>query len=137
MDRDRLGRTLLLGVVLFGVSTAFFATVPRLETPFATSIHRLLYEVSLVLWWEGYALVVVGAVAVASALRRGAGRALALTFAGAAGVGANLGGVGLTSEPTLPFRIGWTIALALAVTVIFGGTGYLLGIGARLMAERS
>jgi hypothetical protein len=135
-SRARRVKTLLLAVVVFAVSAAFFGTVSRLEPPITSPVLELLNELSLALWWEWYAVGAVVAVASVTANGRDVGRVLVLVAAGAAGLGINLGGVGLTGAPTLRLRLGWAVALVILVTTILGGAGYALGRTVRWLRER-
>ena len=123
-----------MAVLLFAVAGATFAVVPRFEAPFASPLHRILHAVVDLLWWEWYAVALVGVAAVA-AYGGNAREALALAFAGGAGVGINLGGIGIAGEvPGLLFRLLWAAGLGVAFGVVVGGAGFLLGTGLRRVA---
>ncbi len=120
--------------VLFVVAGATFAVVLRFEAPFASPVHRVLFSLVDFLWWEWYLVALVG-VAVAAFYRESPEEALALGFAGGAGVGINLGGIGITGEvPGLLFRVLWAAGLGVAFGVVVGGVGFLLGTGLRRVA---
>ena len=126
------GRTLLLALALFVSSTVVFATVPRFEPPFASPLHRSLHSLDRILWWELYAVGLIVAIALGTINEWSVRDAWMLGFAGGAGVGINLGGVGLTGGvPGLPFRMLWAIGLGLATAAIIGTGGYSLGVGLR------
>lgn len=127
---DTLSRTLLLALVLFVSSATVLAIVPQFEPPFASSLHEGLHSINHVLWWEGYMLGLVAGIVLVTIRQQSLLNAWILAFAGGAGVGINLGGIGLTGGvPSLLFRILWMIGLGLAAALVFGTTGYLLGIG--------
>ncbi|WP_227374314.1 hypothetical protein [Haladaptatus halobius] len=64
--------------------------------------------------------------------RRSLRRAWTLAFAGAAGVGVNLGGIGLTGgPPSLVFWLLWAGGLGLAAALALDTVGFLIGAGLR------
>lgn len=125
-------RPLRSAAVLLVVVAATFAVVPRFEAPFASPVHRLMSALVGFLWWEWYVVGLVVGIAVVAFYHGSAIEALALGFAGGAGVGINLGGIGINSEvPGLLFRLLWAAGLGAAFGVSLGGVGYLLGAGVR------
>lgn len=129
---DERRRTALLAVALFVASAAVFATVPRFEPPFASSVHRLLHSANRALWWEYYAVGLVAGIALLTARRRSPRRSWLFAFAGGAGVGVNLGGIGLTGNPPdFVFRLLWAGGLGTAAALVLGTVGFALGAGLR------
>ena len=134
---DGQGRTLRSAVLLFVVTGVVFAVVPTFEAPFASPLHRVLSSLVGVLWWEYYVVAIVVGIAAFAFYRRSAAGALALGFAVGAGVGINLGGIGITGEtPGVLFRLLWAAGLGVAFGVALGGVGFLLGTGLRVLAAR-
>lgn len=127
---DERNQTLILALALFVSSVALFATVPQFEAPFASALHELLHSINHILWWEVYAVALITGIALVTVRQRSLLEAWILAFAGGAGVGVNLGGIGLTGGvPSLLFRVLWAIGIGLATALIIGTIGYVLGIG--------
>lgn len=130
--QDERSRTLLLALALFVCSTAVFATVPRFEPPFASPLHQLLHSLNHILWWECYAVGLIAGIAHVTISQQSLLDAWSLGFASGAGVGINLGGIGLSGGvPSLQFRILWAIGIGLATAIVIGTAGYVLGVSLR------
>jgi len=128
--QDERKQMLILALALFVSSGALFATVPQFEAPFASALHELLHSIDRILWWEGYAVGLITGIALVTVRQRSLLGAWILAFAGGAGVGVNLGGIGLSGGvPSLQFRVLWAIGIGLATALIIGTGGYVLGIG--------
>lgn len=127
---ENLSRTLFAAVALFVSTAAVLAIVSRFMAPFASPLHEILYLIHRALWWEGYTLGLVAGIALITVRQQSLLSAWILAFAGGAGVGINLGGIGLNSGmPSLLFRVLWTVGLGLATALVIGTAGYLIGQG--------
>jgi hypothetical protein len=109
-------------VALLLGSAGFFAAVKAAGYP---SFHLLL-------WWEGYAVLLVALVAVQAYSSGGLAPSWALAFGAVAGVILNYGGIGLTGPGPGPVEL---LALAVAgsgvAAAVFGTLGFLVGTAVR------
>ena len=137
-DPKRWLGTLLLAVVVFAVSRAYFGTVPRLEPPITSPTLELLHELDFALWWEWYLLVGIVVVAVVVFGGRSLGRVSVLVAAAMAGLGSTATDMGMSSNPP-PFPwVRWVLVLTLVGTPIVVGAGYALGrVGRRLLGRET
>ena len=130
--QDSLSRILLFAVALFVSSATVLAIVPQFEPPFASPVHQILHGINHALWWEFYALGLVASIALVTVHEQSLLSAWILAFAGGAGVGINLGVIGLLGgTPNLLFRLLWMVGLGVVTALIFGTVGYLIGTGIR------
>jgi hypothetical protein len=101
--------------ILFVTSLLYFATVKAVDYP---TVH-------LVLWWEGYAVLLTVLVTVQAYSNGGVVVSWLLTFAAVVGLVSNYGGIGLTGEgPKLTELIGLAALGGVAVAVIVGTVGF-------------
>ncbi|MFB6197289.1 MAG: hypothetical protein ABEI52_03320 [Halobacteriaceae archaeon] len=90
-DRHSSKRWGLVAVVLFVVSLGYFAAL--------NAFTRFGWQVHLLLWWEGYAVLLGAFTAVQAYANDGILLSWALAFAGILGVILNYGGIGMTGQP--------------------------------------
>lgn len=110
-----------VAVALFAVSLLWFAAVKQLDFP---AVHS-------VLWWEGYAVLLVGLVSLQALNNDGLLLSWALTFGAVAGLILNYGGIGMTTEPTLLGIIRIALLGGGVAALTIGTLGFILGAGAR------
>jgi hypothetical protein len=135
--RKNFFQTFLIAVGLFVCSAALFATIPRFSSPFATPIHKFLYTVVTFLWWEYLALGLIAGSALLAVYDQGLRREWVFVFACGAGVGINLGGIGITGDmPGLLFRVLWAGLIGFVTAAILGTLGGLLGFTLRRMSSK-
>jgi hypothetical protein len=109
------------GALLVG-SLVFFSAVKVLDYP---TVHLLL-------WWEGYAILLTGLIAVQSYLDGGIVMSWLLAFGAIVGVILNYGGIGLTGGgPSLLELMGIALIGGLAGAAFFGTLGFGLGVAIR------
>lgn len=89
----------------------------------STVLGRYLYYATHVyLWWHGYLAMLVIATTSIAIYTGSIGRPLGLCYGCGAGLGLNLGGIGIMGgPPSLFFRLGWALVLGGAIAVIVGG----------------
>lgn len=122
-DGRRTRRWAVAGVALLPVSFGYFGVVTAVDRP---ALHPLL-------WWEGYALLLVGVVAVQAQRNGGLAVSWLLGFAAAVGVVLNYGGVGVTTSAPGPLELaGLALVGGLVSAAVFGTLGF--GIGALVRA---
>lgn len=109
------------GGLLVG-SLLFFSAVKIFDYP---AVHLLL-------WWEGYALLLTGLIAVQSYSNGGIAMSWLLAFGAIVGVILNYGGIGLTGGgPSVPELVGFALIGGLFGAAIFGTVGFGLGVAIR------
>lgn len=132
-------RTLLLGEnekratqwgigagILLVSSLLYFAAVKAVDYP---TVH-------LALWWEGYAVLLMGLVAVQAYSNGGVVVSWLLTFAGVVGLILNYGGIGMTGDgPGLLQLIGPATLGGVIAAAILGTLGFGIGTAVRRIAE--
>jgi hypothetical protein len=85
-----------------------------------------------VLWWEGYAVLLTGLIAIQAFSNGGIALSWALAFGAVVGVILNHGGIALTGEePELLDLIGLAVAGGLIAAFSLGTLGFALGTAAR------
>jgi hypothetical protein len=116
---ERLTKRWGLGVVaLLLASLVYFAAVKVMGYP---AIHLLL-------WWEGYAVLLVALITVQAYSNGGVVMSWLLAFGAVVGVILNYGGIGLTgSGPGLLELIGIAILGGFISAVIIGTLGFGIG----------
>ncbi|WP_283403586.1 hypothetical protein [Halorubrum sp. DM2] len=128
-------RTLLLGEdqkrarqwsigagILFVVSLFYFAVVRTVDVPLLDTV----------LWWQVYAVLLTGFVAIQAYSNSGIGVSWLLVFAAVAGVILNFGGIALTgAKPGLLLLIGYAFVGSTVVAAIVGTLGFGIGTAAR------
>lgn len=109
------------GVLLVG-SLVFFSAVKALDYP---TVH-------LVLWWEGYAILLTSLIAVQSYSNGGIVMSWLLAFGAIVGVILNYGGIGLTGGgPSVLELVGFALIGGLLGAAIIGTVGFGLGVTIR------
>ncbi|MGQ3331097.1 hypothetical protein [Halorubrum sp. FL23] len=117
-DRKRARQWSIGAGILFVASLLYFAVVRIAD-------FRLL---DTVLWWQGYAVLLTGFVAVQAYSNGGIGVSWLLVFAAVAGVILNFGGIALTgAKPGLLLLIGYAFVGSAVVAAIIGTLGFGIG----------
>lgn len=112
-------------VVLFSASLVYFAAVKLVNYP---SVH-------LVLWWEGYAVLLVALITGQAYSSGGLVVSWLLAFGAVAGVILNYGGIGLTgSGPGVLELLGFAIVGGCIGAAILGTLGFGIGAAVRRVA---
>lgn len=112
----------LVAVALLLGSTGFFAAIKAVGYP---SFHLLL-------WWEGYAILLVAFVAVQAYSGGGLAPSWALAFGAVGGVILNYGGIGLTGPaPGLVELLALAVGGGGVAAALFGTLGFLVGTAVR------
>ena len=125
-DRKRARRWSIGAGILFVASLCYFAVVRITD-------FRLLDSV---LWWQGYAVLLTGFVAVQAYSNGGIGVSWLLVFAAVAGVILNFGGIALTmGRPGLLRLIGYAILGSVVAAAIVGTLGFGIGTAVRRITE--
>ena len=121
-DRKQARRWSISDGLLFVASLCYFAVVRTVGFP----------QIHLLLWWQGYAVLLTGFVAVQAYSNGGIGVSWLLVFAGVAGVILNFGGMALiTGRPRLLRLIGYAILGSVAAAAILGTLGFYSGTAVR------
>lgn len=107
-----------LAVVLFVGSVFWFARMKAMDFP----------PVHAVLWWEGYAVLLVGLIVLQTVHNGGLLLSWALAFGAVAGLILNYLGIGITGGISLLGIIRWAVLLGVAGAATLGTLGYLLGV---------
>lgn len=115
-----------VAVILLAGSLLWFGAVKALDFP---AVHA-------VLWWEGYALLLVGLVTLQALNNEGILLSWALAFGAVAGLLLNYGGIGLTGEPTLLGIMRIALLGGAVAALSLGTLGFLLGAGGRRLVEQ-
>ena len=117
-DRKRARQWSIGAGILFVASLLYFAVVRIAD-------FRLL---DTVLWWQGYAVLLTGFVAVQAYSNGGIGVSWLLVFAAVAGVILNFGGIALTgAKPGVLLLIGYAFVGSAVVAAIIGTLGFGIG----------
>lgn len=118
VDEERTKMWGLGAITLLVASTIYFATIRTFGYP---KFHS-------VLWWEGFAALLVLLIVVQAYSNEGVLVSWTLAAAGLIGVIANYGGIGITeSAPALAELVGITVVGSLIGGVIFGTVGFAIG----------
>ena len=132
----QVGMPLGVGAFTAIATGAFFAVVPRLNSPYGP-IVGVVAEVDAFLWWEWYAALLVALSVGLAVRRRTPARSAALVFGVGFGIGVNLGGIGINSEiPGIAFRLGWALVVGTALVTVLWLPSYLVGRGLTEIIER-
>ena len=124
-----MGMPLGVGAFTAIATGAFFAVVPRLDSPYGPIIG-VVAEADAFLWWEWYAALLVALSVGLAVRRRKPARSAALVFGAGVGIGVNLGGIGINGEiPGIAFRLGWALAVGTALVAVLWLPGHLVGRG--------
>ncbi|WP_435155019.1 hypothetical protein [Haladaptatus sp. DFWS20] len=108
----------IVAVGLFLSSLVFFAAIKELDSP----------TILDVLWWEGYAVLLLVLIVVQAYSNGGVAISWMLVFAPVVGVFLNYGGIGLTgSGPELPELIVIAFTGGIIAAAILGTTGFAIG----------
>lgn len=140
-DSEVLGypdrRTVGVALAAFLATAALLATAPRFDDPFASPVHRVTHQLTMALWWEGLFLVLLTGAAVNAARGGPLSRTALMVFAVGAGVGVNLGGIGINEGvPGLLFRLAWAVVVGSVLALLVGGSGFVLGRGVAWVRKR-
>jgi len=121
-DRKRARQWSIGAGILFVVSLFYFAVVRTVDVPL----------LDMVLWWEGYAVLLTSFVAVQAYSDGGIGVSWLLVFAAVAGVILNYGGIALTgAKPGLLLLIRYAIVGSVVAAAILGTLGFGIGTAVR------
>jgi len=121
-DRKRARQWSIGAGILFVVSLFYFAVVRTVDVPL----------LDMVLWWEGYAVLLTSFVAVQAYSNGGIGVSWLLVFAAVAGVILNYGGIALTgAKPGLLLLVRYAIVGSLVAAAILGTLGFGIGTAVR------
>ena len=121
-DRKRARQWSIGAGILFVVSLFYFAVVRTVDVPL----------LDMVLWWEGYAVLLTSFVAVQAYSNGGIGVSWLLVFAAVAGVILNYGGIALTgAKPGLLLLIRYAIVGSVVAAAIIGMLGFGIGTAVR------
>ena len=121
-DRKRARQWSIGAGILFVVSLFYFAVVRTVDVPL----------LDMVLWWEGYAVLLTSFVAVQAYSNGGIGVSWLLVFAAVAGVILNYGGIALTgAKPGLLLLIRYAIIGSVVAAAILGTLGFGIGTAVR------
>ncbi|WP_017343731.1 hypothetical protein [Halorubrum sp. T3] len=121
-DRKRARQWSIGAGILFVASISYFAVVRTVGFP----------QIHLLLWWQGYAVLLTGFVAVQAYSNGGIGVSWLLVFAAVAGVILNYGGIALTmGRPGLLRLIGYAIIGSAVAAAIVGTLGFAIGTAVR------
>lgn len=135
--RDVPCRAVAVGLAVFLGTAALLATAPRFASPFASPLHGALHGVTMALWWEGLFLVLLAGAAVNAARGGPLSRTVLIVFAVGAGVGVNLGGIGINEGlPGIPFRVAWAVVVGGVLALVVGAGGHALGRGLTRLRRR-
>ncbi len=108
----------------FIITAVYFYLVLENSTVLGRSLY---YNIHVYLWWHGYLAMLVITATGATLYTESIGRPLGLCYGCGAGLGLNLGGIGITAgPPSLLFRLGWAVVLGGAIAVIVGGVSATL-----------
>lgn len=134
---DRNRPTVVVTLATFLATAALLATAPRFDDPFASPVHRVVHQLTMALWWEGLFLVLLAGAAVNAARGGSLSRTVLVVFAVGAGVGVNLGGIGINEGvPGLLFRLAWAVVVGSVLALLVGGSGFVLGRGVAWVRKR-
>lgn len=118
VDEERTKMWGLGAITLLVASAIYFAAVRTLGYP---KFHS-------VLWWEGFAALLVSLIVVQTYSNGGMLMSWTLAAAALIGVVANYGGIGITeSAPALAELVGITAVGSLIGGIIFGTVGFVIG----------
>ncbi|USZ69075.1 hypothetical protein NGM10_04890 [Halorussus salilacus] len=105
-------------VALLVASISYFAAIKTLDFP----------EFHSVLWWEGFAALLVSVIAVQAYSNEGLLVSWTIAAAALIGVTANYGGIGITESPPELVELAGLIAVgSLVGGLIFGTLGFAIG----------
>lgn len=118
VDEDETRTWGLGAIMLLITSVIYFAAIKTLGYP----------EFHAVLWWEGFAALLVSVIVVQAYSNEGVLMSWTLAVAALIGVIANYGGIGITeSAPAFAELIGITAIGSLIGGIIFGTLGFVIG----------
>jgi hypothetical protein len=121
-DKRAVRRWAFVAVALLVGSLVFFSAVKILDYP---TVHLLL-------WWEGYAILLTALIVVQSYSNGGIVMSWLLAFGAIIGVILNYGGIGLTGGgPSVLELVEFALLGGLIGAVIFGTVGFGLGVTIR------
>ena len=124
-DRKRARRWSIGAGLLFVASLCYFAVVRTVGFP----------QIHLLLWWQGYAVLLTIFVAIQAYSNGGIGVSWLIVFAAVAGVILNYGGIALTiRRPGLLRLIGYAILGSVVAAAIVGTLGFAIGAAVRRIA---
>lgn len=116
-----------------GVVVGIFLTSLLL---FAAAKELAFLSVLSPLWWEGFALLLVGLIVLQAYLNSGLLLSWGLAFAGVFGTMLNYGGIGLTSgSPPFVRLLGIALTGGTMGGFVLGTAGFLLGAGLRWLVR--
>lgn len=107
-----------LAVVLLVGSLLWFGRMKAMDFP---PVHEAL-------WWQGYAVLLLGLIVLQTVHNGGILLSGALAFGAVAGLILNGLGIAMTGDITLVALIRWAVLLGVAGAVTVGTLGYLLGV---------
>lgn len=131
MSRSRLvePRTAVFALLVFTSFALYSRFIGEFKEVRNYPVLESVWSAHAVLWWELWVVIIVALVALYSYRTRNILSAWLLTFAWGAGLGVNLGGIGITgSMPGLGFRLLWATGLGLVSAVTMGSAAYILGV---------
>lgn len=115
-----------VAVFLLLLSGSYFAMIQIVGFP---NIH-------FVLWWEGFAALLVALVAVQAYSNDGVVVSWGLATAATVGTVINYGGIGITADPpTMVELLGIAAVGGLVGGVVFGTLGFVIGRGLRTITS--
>ena len=124
-DRKRTRQWSIGAGILFVASISYFAVVRTVGFP----------QIHLLLWWQGYAVLLTIFVAVQAYSNGGIGVSWLLVFAAVAGVILNYGGIGLSgAKPGLLWLVRYAIVGSAVAAAIVGTLGFGIGTAVRRIA---
>ena len=117
-DRKRARQWSIGAGILFILSLFYFAVVRTVDVPLLDAV----------LWWQGYAVLLTGFVAIQAYSNGGIGVSWLLVFAAVTGVILNFGGIALTgAKPGILLLIGYAFVGGTVVAAILGTLGFGIG----------
>lgn len=123
-NRDSSRLWSLVALALFVFSLGYFAALHEF-TRFGWPVH-------LFLWWEGYAVILGGFIAVQAYANEGLLLSWALAFAAILGVILNFGGIGMTGQPPDILKlVGLAVVGGLLGAAILGTLAFTIGTATR------
>jgi hypothetical protein len=125
-ERHRSKQWAVLVVGLFIGSLLWFARMKALDFP---QVHETL-------WWEWYAILLLGLIVLQTVHNGGILLSWALAFGAVAGLILNHLGIGMTGDISLLGIIRWAVLLGVAGAVTVGTLGFLLGVLIRRGTEQ-